>query len=353
MAMNKKKVTIYDVAAAANVSITAVSDVLNGHGRISPETANMIRAVMADLSYVPRANRKRHGNQADNQEQSRADRLNSAGQVALMIPDPDPAAAHTYHMERISRSLARGLAEFNLDMISIGTSAEGSLPYCLEHHQVQGVVLRVGALSREQHEALTRIPCVQFFSVTDLDAPGDQVVIDNEAMGRQAAAFLLEQGCNELVILSPDSRHPSFHLRAQACDFGARLAGIDTKIIEIAEGAELQDILPGVSDARHHLGIFIAGYNRENEPVMVEQWLTAAGLTQGNGVSIIGATAAGDTEHATVYVTPERIGRHCAEQLVWRLEHPDADRRRIMIEPKLVDCISRRSAEHADISRSR
>ncbi|WP_255553090.1 LacI family DNA-binding transcriptional regulator [Ktedonobacter sp. SOSP1-85] len=47
------KVTIYDVAKRAGVSAATVSKVLNGTGRISPETSQRIRAAIEELQYRP------------------------------------------------------------------------------------------------------------------------------------------------------------------------------------------------------------------------------------------------------------------------------------------------------------
>lgn len=45
--------TIYDVAAAAGVSIKTVSRVLRGESKVSPETRERVRVVMRELSYAP------------------------------------------------------------------------------------------------------------------------------------------------------------------------------------------------------------------------------------------------------------------------------------------------------------
>lgn len=47
--------TIYDVAARANVSIATVSRVLNGHGRIRPETEDRVVTAVRELGFVPNA----------------------------------------------------------------------------------------------------------------------------------------------------------------------------------------------------------------------------------------------------------------------------------------------------------
>lgn len=53
------KITISDVARAANVAQSTVSLVLNQRGRVSEATRQRVRSVMADLGYVPRRNASR------------------------------------------------------------------------------------------------------------------------------------------------------------------------------------------------------------------------------------------------------------------------------------------------------
>ncbi|MFF0227042.1 LacI family DNA-binding transcriptional regulator [Streptomyces sp. NPDC004629] len=44
---------IQDVAAAAGVSVSTVSNVLNRPERVNARTADRVRSVIADLDYVP------------------------------------------------------------------------------------------------------------------------------------------------------------------------------------------------------------------------------------------------------------------------------------------------------------
>ena len=52
----KNRVTIRDVAAAANVSVATVSYVLNGKKKVSEETRQKILAVIDELGFVPDLN---------------------------------------------------------------------------------------------------------------------------------------------------------------------------------------------------------------------------------------------------------------------------------------------------------
>lgn len=326
-----KNPTIYDVASAAGVSITTVSDVLNERSRVADETAAAVHAVIAEMGYRPRANSRRRCNLTQ-QHRSNQNAVRH-GQVLLLIPDPDPAAAHTVQMERIAKGAAEFLSEFECDLISAGMSVDSHLPHCLADKQVKGVMLRTGKLSQEQHNALSNVPCVTFFSV-DMDVPGDQVVVDNEAIGRMSVDYLLKHGCRRMAVLNPDRAHPSFCLRAQAFSFGARMVGVEPLSCWTDRGQLLKHVLPSPPDVGEHLGIFVAGYDQFNNEIQVQEQLKTAGLTEENGVIVIGAAL--DAAHARIGVVPERIGRHCAEQLVWRMAHPLADRRRIMIEPRLT-----------------
>lgn len=48
-----KRVTIREVARVAGVSVSAVSQVLNGKGRLSPETHRKVEDAVAELGYIP------------------------------------------------------------------------------------------------------------------------------------------------------------------------------------------------------------------------------------------------------------------------------------------------------------
>jgi polar amino acid transport system ATP-binding protein len=54
-----KRPTIHDVASAAGVSVTTVSDALNGKGRVDPATRKRVAQVVQSLGY--RANRHARG----------------------------------------------------------------------------------------------------------------------------------------------------------------------------------------------------------------------------------------------------------------------------------------------------
>lgn len=68
-----KRVTIRDVARAAGVSVSAVSQVLNGKGRLSPETHRKVEAAVAQLGYIP-------------DSRARAMRSSQSHTIGLVVP---------------------------------------------------------------------------------------------------------------------------------------------------------------------------------------------------------------------------------------------------------------------------
>ncbi len=57
--MNRKKITITDVARAAGVSIATVSRVVNHANRVEPSAAKRVREAMYTLGYIPPKKPKR------------------------------------------------------------------------------------------------------------------------------------------------------------------------------------------------------------------------------------------------------------------------------------------------------
>ena len=49
----KDRVTIYEVAKAANVSLATVSRVINNRGNVTPATKNKVEDAIARLGYKP------------------------------------------------------------------------------------------------------------------------------------------------------------------------------------------------------------------------------------------------------------------------------------------------------------
>lgn len=335
--------TIKDVADKAGVSTASVSYVLNGQGKVAEKTAHRIRKVMLELEYTPRARRDRRDRRGNGTHAIQATQATPAasqqalpvqGQILFLAADARPGASRTYQMQRIVAGAEAWMDEFGLETVLGRMGYSGNVPLSLKNPELTGVILRGPALelSDEQQEALKRVPCVEFF---DLAPHGlwDQVSIDNVAIAHESAAYFKKQGCDRVVILNPDEAHEVFHLRATTLEFRLQSLGIPCERRAVRSGERLANTLP-TADGKERLGIFIAGYNEANHPVIVEKALIEAGLVAQQDVVVIGASPVA-LGHPTIFVTLERLGQHCAEQLIWRIQNPDADTRRILMQPAL------------------
>src|SRR5699024_3836672 len=160
---------IVDVAARAGVSTATVSRVLNGT-RVRPDLEDAVRRAVDDLSYVP--NRT-----------ARSLRRQYSEAIALVIPDvANPSFT----------SVARGVAGFPVVPCNTDDDVAMERRYLAvaEHESMAGVILAPAgdAPSLERRTGRGRSVVVIARTVPD---DVDQVVFDNEALGRAATEALL------------------------------------------------------------------------------------------------------------------------------------------------------------------
>lgn len=99
--VNARTVTLLDVAQAAGVSKSTVSDALQGSGRVAPATRDHVREVAARLGYRPN---------------SAARRLRSARTGAIGLHLPQTATRLDYYMKLAFGAVARAQEE-GLDVV--------------------------------------------------------------------------------------------------------------------------------------------------------------------------------------------------------------------------------------------
>ncbi|MEV8448738.1 LacI family DNA-binding transcriptional regulator [Streptomyces parvus] len=104
--MTSRTVTLLDVARAAGVSKSTVSDALQGSGRVAAETRDRVRAVAAELGYRPN---------------SAARRLRRASTGAVGLHLPATATRLDYYMNLAFGAVERA-QEDGLDMVLLAPS---------------------------------------------------------------------------------------------------------------------------------------------------------------------------------------------------------------------------------------
>lgn len=218
------KVTIYDVAKVAKVSIATVSKVINQTGSISEKTRNRVLKVMEDLNYKPSVVASALTGKRTNT-------------VGLLIPD----LANPFFAE-IARSVEdRGHeAGFNLMICSTDNDPDKESEYIslMRRKSVDGIILASGLISDTAVKQLIdhQIPV----AVIARDLPVlavNAVLVDDFAGGYMAASHLLSLGHRRIGVVAEDLRLLSSQERVRGYRHALEEAGvaIDDGLVRVSD----------------------------------------------------------------------------------------------------------------------
>lgn len=185
------RVTIYDVAKKANVSIATVSKVVNKTGRISEKTKKRVKEVMEELDYQPNM-------------MASALMGKQTKTIGLLIPD----LANPFFSE-----LARNIEDrghelgYNLVICSTDYKIEKENKYLtlLKQKSVDGFILASGFESLDKVEELMKedIPV----AIVARDFPMfavNAVALDDYMGGYMAASYLIKLGHKDIGVIALD-----------------------------------------------------------------------------------------------------------------------------------------------------
>lgn len=190
--------TIYDIAQKAGVSITTVSRVLNGKGKVSPETRRHVQEVLEASNYIP--------NQVAQGLASRASK--TVGVITIDIRDIHHAAI-AYMIEQ-----SMSLAGYSTIMCNLGGSQKNLEQYItmLVSRQISGIFFIGSVFANAECESLivkhlSNIPVLIANGI--LPAPNVYGVLADEYHGFFEAAELLVRKGRKRIALISSSRTPS------------------------------------------------------------------------------------------------------------------------------------------------
>ncbi|WP_332603161.1 LacI family DNA-binding transcriptional regulator [Arthrobacter sp. S2(2024)] len=196
MVVSRTVGTLQDVAAAAGVSKSVASRVLNDDttSRISETTRAKVKAIAAELSYVPN-------------HRSRALRFARSGALGLIIPDVNNSVFSDLFTGVQEISEERGVSVF-LGQASIdGTKGRG-LASVIGQGRVDGVILQRPETVDDKTLLSyidTPAPVVLFNSV--LPNRTGSVTLDDVPAARAATEYLIGLGHRDIALLGGTSLH--------------------------------------------------------------------------------------------------------------------------------------------------
>lgn len=208
------KATIYDVAREAGVSIAAVSQVINGKGKISEERRNKIFAIMEELNYRPSLI-------------ASALTGKKTFTLGLLVPDiSNPFFAEIAHAVEDQAHLLG----YSVVMCSTHNDDERIERYLtlLQQKSMDGLIIGTGMDNVELLSPLVskEIPIVSIARET-LSPYVIPVLVGDFAGGQLAAHHLLGQGHTRIAIIAEDLKVSSSRERIRGVREAMEEAGLE------------------------------------------------------------------------------------------------------------------------------
>lgn len=325
------KATIYDVAREAGVSIAAVSQVINGKGKISEERRNEIFAVMERLDYKPSVI---------------AAALTGKKTYTFGLLIPDISNPFFAEIARAVEDRGHQLG-YSIFICSTDNNDERVERYLsvLQQKSVDGIIVGTGMDHRDMLQPVLRksMPVV----LVARELPGlnvDTVVIDDYAGGYLAGGHLAGLGHKRIAVLAESAKLVSSRERIRGFREACEEAGLewDESLVR-TNGADL------VKDGRRNAADWLASEDRPTAIFCCNDLLAIGALQAAKerglripaDLSIVGfdntilATAT-DPPLTTVAQPTGRMGELAVDLLLEQEGSRRESPRRAVLAPELV-----------------
>lgn len=324
-----KKVTITDLAKRANVSVTTVSQILNGkEQRFSQKTVAKIKALQLEMGYVP-----------DFNAQSLISR--SGKTIGVIVPSINNPFFAEFNHGIDSYSASKGYTPL---IFGSNNSPQVESRYLVEaiRRAADGMIIASAVSDVKETDKLLRQNGLPYLLI-DRNPPvkGDLVDVQNKQGGQIVADYLHENGHHKIILVAPKDLTLNMELR---------IAGFKEKMKEL--GVDFSD------DQIVHTELSMAGGYQITEKVLAAQPTAvfalndelAVGLNRGfaehdvrvpEDVSLIGY----DNIDLAAYTIPSlttmnqpafEMGETAARLIIDRIENSDSDLQRVTLPIRLV-----------------
>ncbi|QMU07446.1 ribose utilization transcriptional repressor RbsR [Levilactobacillus suantsaii] len=205
-----RKVTIRDLAQAAGVSVTTVSQILNGKGeRFSLDTRRRVHQLQEEMSYVPDFN-------------ARNLIMKSAQTLGVLVPN-----LGNPFFGMFIRGVQAASREQHFIPLVFGADHDPKLEsYYLQElikRAVDGLIIASASITSEAIETILKKNGIPYLLVDQNGGPSlDWFRVDDRQGGQVAAQHLLDLGHRQIVVVMPD--HPTPNLAERLTGFRQTLA---------------------------------------------------------------------------------------------------------------------------------
>ncbi|WP_141503006.1 LacI family DNA-binding transcriptional regulator [Paenibacillus luteus] len=324
------KITIYDVAREAGVSIAAVSQVINGKGKISEQRRHEIFQVMERLNYQPSVI---------------ASALTGKKTFTIGLLVPDISNPFFAEIARAVEDQSHHLG-YSLFICSTDNKKERAERYLslMQQKRVDGMIIGTGIANKSTLASLVKSQMPVVVIAREAKLAAKTVIIDDFCGGGLAASHLLEQNHSRVGLLAENEEVSSSRERIRGFLSVWEQAGLKVEDGFIrACGDEL------VRDGKAQASELLRSPNPPTalfccNDLLAIGALQAAkelGLRVPEQVSLIGfdntiLAEVTDPPLTTVAQPTKEMGQLAVDSLVAMLEDGDKDDKRIVLQPELV-----------------
>lgn len=180
------RATVKDVAERAGVSPKTVSNVINGHVFVRPETRERVESALEALDYVPNLT-------------ARGLRNGHSGMIALALPDL--ATAYSSEMAHffVEAAHERGWG-VQIEETGSRPDREKTLLSRARAHLVDGLILNPIVLAESAVIRSSELPPVVVIGEVEQNRT-DQVLVDPIGAAAEMTQHLIERGCRRIAIV--------------------------------------------------------------------------------------------------------------------------------------------------------
>ncbi|QDT41977.1 HTH-type transcriptional repressor PurR [Gimesia alba] len=345
--------TVKDVAKVAEVSVGTVSRVLSGEPNVSAETARRVRAAVKQLGYSPLRKRRSASD----------DRRLLRKQIAILLMGMDRSLANLPSVASGIHGVESALSHAGANVLFADLPQMDRLPEILTSPKTHGLLIKAALQGKliETADAklinrMRQLPTVWFLGRPDGSDWGDAVESNDAEVGRLAAEYLLARGHQSIAILDPKPGHVTLGQRSASFIWHATQNGARVERV-LGEKSNWSIPLQTVNNVELVDQLIRKLLKLRSKPTAVfcpADSITAMAyhccarrqIQIGKDLSLISCNNELPLlrglypEVTTIDICAEQIGRQAVDQLIWRLQHPEAPLVTVSVQPRLVEGMS-------------
>ena len=217
--------SIKDIARMAGVSIATVSRVINKNGKVAKETEKKILKVMEENNYVPNLFAK-------------GIRTRKSTIIGIIVPD-----ISNEFFSKIAQKVQMLFFEKGYASIICNTNEDYRIEnQCLDMLQAQQVagIIHIVSSTRKRKKAIP-MPTV-YIDREPMYLEGEEVVVvesDNVEGGYQATTEMIENGCKNVICISPEHNVSTHKNRYLGYRKAMDEAGLKSKLIKTGKISQI------------------------------------------------------------------------------------------------------------------